>query len=102
MNQSDWQDLRTEYAVHANTVCPDHGEHSLSGTGTIKRHIEPLIKDLVEDIRFYYPCATGKVEGIYTGSTVVKKRIVNGKTEIKFVPLERTSKVYITRGPVKL
>lgn len=87
---------RTIYHVHAESDCPVHGGHYLSGMGYKKADIQPLITDVVEDLPFYYDsCPLEEVRGIFDGTQEqYVETVTRGGKEVESYTLSDLMPVY--------
>ena len=94
--------LRTDYYVYASANCNEHGEHSLGGRAAQKKHMQQLIKAVVDDLPFFEDlCELGDIKGVLAGQQDVYTytEMVNGKLlrRVWFDTREDINKVYVTK-----
>lgn len=91
--------LRTDYLVYGQGFCDKClKNHTLTGTGTKKAHVQPLINDVVKDLTFYYDkCDIKEVRGVFAGEQDIFVQIINNKRRISVGEIRDVNKVYMVK-----
>ena len=94
--------IRTDHYVYAEFDCEVHESHALSGTCTSKAQIQPLLKELANDVTFYHDkCSAKEVSAVYAANQdvyrVTTKANDKTTTATEFGEVTRQDKTYFVR-----
>lgn len=93
--------IKTNYLVSAASHCSTCNKvHSLTGTGSKKGDVQPLIKDVVNDLALYQSeqCVLGDISGTFVGTQDIYAYIDDtGSKHVRYDPVNEVNKVYLTK-----